>query len=74
MVHGLHPRMMEKFRDLALFRCASVARLFSVSDRPHRRRAIKTCEKFAPENLSAFTKLVGEFFQPLNHIQTCMDA
>lgn len=61
MVHNLYPRMMAKFRDLALFRCVVRSdRLAMLSQIPIHRRAIKICETQNPESLSAFTKSVGK--------------
>lgn len=67
MVHNLYPRMMAKFRDLALFRCVARSdRLAMISEIPMHRRAIKICETQNPDSLSAFTKSVGKSCRSAN--------
>lgn len=61
MVHDLYPTMMERFRDLALFRYSQLRSQCHRTDArsTHRRRAIKVYEEHNPPVLSSFTKLMG---------------
>ena len=59
MVHDLHPRMMDKFRDLALFRYVLFIRYPELLIHTVFRRAIKISEKIDLENGATFAKSLG---------------
>ena len=60
VVHDLYPRMMARFKDLAIQRWARTSRGASCSRADIFRRGIKLFETRAPDGLSAFTKLIGQ--------------
>jgi hypothetical protein len=58
----LYPKMMSKFKDLALFRCVLFATWNILSYPAGNRRAIKVAELNNPESVADFAKLVGKRF------------